>query len=430
MVLPGQYWNRVLAINLRRLVGAIALVTTLGVTPGAQAQNFTVIHYFSGGQDGATPMAGLTMDRAGNLYGTAAHGGSLGGDCASSGCGTVFRLANRNSNWVVTPLYSFSGGNDGANPEANVVIAPDGSLYSTTFLGGGTCNGNGCGTVFNLKPPLTACKAALCPWTESVLYRFTGLDGVGPVGAVVFDEAGNLYGATSAGGFLNGGTVYELQPMGGHWAGRLLYSPYGYPNSGLIRDGSGNLYGTAFIGGNGQGSVYEVTPSGSGWIGTNLYAFTNGADGGYPWAGLIFDASGNLYGSTTAGGTGNGGTVFQLTPSNNEWTLNTLYSFTGPGNGRFVVGPVGSLIMDDAGSLYGTTFADGANGFGSIFKLTPESGGWKYTALYDFTGGSDGGYPYSDLVFDAHGNLYGTASIGGKGQCPDGCGVIFEITPQ
>ena len=260
-------------------------------------------------------------------------------------------------------------------------------------------------------------QSALCPWTESVIHRFTGLNGIGPVGAVVFDQTGNLYGATSSGGLRNGGTVFELSPSGGGWTTRLFT-----PRMDIRRAESSSIapatsLGTAFIGGNGQGSVYQLTPSGGGgWISSDLYDFTNGNDGGFPWAGLILDQAGNLYGSTSTGGAGAGGTVFQLVPSNGNWTLNTLHSFTGPGNGRFVVGPVGSLVMDNAGALYGTALSDGANVYGSVFKLAPSNGAWIFTSLHDFTGGSDGGYPYSNLVFDAHGNIYGTASVGGTGQ--------------
>ena len=432
MECPGQPRSWGLAIGLPNALVALALPILLAVATGlvqpAQAQTFSVIHNFSGGQDGAAPMAGLTVDQGGNLYGSAARGGNVGA-CGGIGCGIVFRLAKGNSGWVLTPLYSFAGGKDGTSPQANVVFAADGSLTSTTYWGGGTCDQNpdGCGTIFKLQPPASACKTSLCPWTETVLHQFNGSDGAGPVGTVIFDPTGNLYGAATAGGFRNGGTVFELAPSG---SARVIYSPYGYPGGGVIRDSTGNIYGTAFSGGNGQGSVYELTPAGAGWIGINLYDFANGSDAGYPWAGLIFDQAGNLYGSTTAGGSGNGGTVFRMTASNGNWIFDTLYSFTGPGDSRFVVGPLGSLVMDSAGSLYGTTFADGAHGLGAVFKLTPSNDSWTFTSLHDFTGGSDGAYPYSNLVFDASGNLYGTASQGGtSANCSGGCGVVFEIKP-
>jgi uncharacterized repeat protein (TIGR03803 family) len=402
---------------------AIAITCAL-TTMAAQAQTFSVIHNFSGGQDGATPMAGLTMDRAGNLYGTANYGGNAGGNCGLDGCGAVFRLSNRNSSWLLTPLYDFAGGNDGANPQAaSVVVGSDGSIFSTTFLGGTGCNGSGCGTVFNLQPPASACKTALCPWTETVLHRFTGPDGSGPVGTMVFDPSGNLYGVTLLGGLDGGGTVYQL--TANNWTENILFHPYGYPGSGITPDHAGNFYGSTFAGGNNFGSIYELTPNGSGWTGNNIYVFADGSDGAYPKAGVIFDPAGNLYGATSNGGSGKGGTVFQLTPSNGSWIYSTLYSFSGPNNGHAVVGPAGNLVMDAASNLYGTTVVDGVNGYGAVFKLTPANGGWTYTSLHDFTNGSDGSYPYSNLVFDTAGNLYGTASAGGA----NGLGVVFKIAP-
>jgi uncharacterized repeat protein (TIGR03803 family) len=165
---------------------------------------------------------------------------------------------------------------------------------------------------------------------------------------------------------------------------------------------------------------------GFGWTGSTLYSFQNGSDGGHVGAGLIFDPSGNLYGATINGGTGGGGTVFELTPSNGGWTLKTLYSFTGD----FNCGPEGTLVMDGTGNLYGTTFCDGANKAGNVFELIPSGGNWTYSSLHDFTGGVDGGHPYSNVVFDSAGNLYGTTSAGGTGSaCNGGCGVVWEITP-
>ena len=161
-----------------------------------------------------------------------------------------------------------------------------------------------------------------------------------------------------------------------------------------------------------------MTPSGSGWIENTLYTFHNLSDGAFPQSGLIFDQSGNLYGTTSAWATCTGGTVFKLVPSIGDWTLTTLHSFTG------CVGPEASLVMDAAGDLYGTTFSDGAYG-GNVFKLTFYNGGWTYTSLHDFTGGSDGGVPLSNVIFDANGNLYGTASRGGA----YGYGVVWQITP-
>lgn len=195
--------------RLRDFLIFIALASAF-LAPGvqrAQAQTYSVIHNFTGAGDGGMPMAGLTLDAAGNLLGTANFGGNTGGNCGTGGCGLVYKLANKNSSWVLTPLYSFQGGNDGANPRvANVIIAGDGTLYSTTFYGGSACSlgSNGCGTVFKLQPPALACGSVNCPWNETILHNFDGTDGAGPVGALYLDQQGNVDGVTTTGGFRNG----------------------------------------------------------------------------------------------------------------------------------------------------------------------------------------------------------------------------------
>ena len=370
------------------------------------------------------------MDQRGDLYGTTFSGGV--------GFGTVFRMTKRGSNWILTPLYSFLGGDDGAHPFAGVTIGPDGSLYGTTYYGGGgKCVI--CGIVFSLKPPPVRPPTPLSPWTETVLYRFTGDDGQYPEGGdLVFDEAGALYGTTSQGGTYGLGTVFELIPSNGNWMESVLYS-FGpsdqdgiVPRSGVVFDKAGNLYGTTWdaFRGTGQrapqegtgGIVFQLTPSGAGWAETIIHRFTRGNDGGAVWAGVIFDQSGNIYGATTWQGSGGGGVVFEMTASGNNWTFTSLYGLAGTG---VECGVYGSLVLYQ-GSLYGTTLCDGAYGLGSIFKLVPSSGGWTHVSLHDFTGGSDGAYSYSNLVFDADGNFYGTASAGGA----NGMGVVFKVTPN
>lgn len=405
----------------------VVLFVAAFLAQGVQAQTYTVLHNFTGGGDGAMPMGGLTLDTAGNLYGTANTGGLVGGNCGAEGCGVVYRLSNVNSSWILTSLYSFQGGNDGMNPRhANVTIGSDGSLYSTTFLGGGSCttNNQGCGTVLELQPPASACHSVSCPWTETVLHSFDGDDGAGPVGTLVFDQQGNLDGATTAGSLRNGGTIYQLNPAGGYMED-IIFHPYGYPGNSVTMDHAGDLYGSTFIAMDGPGSIYELTPSGSNWISTSIYSFTGGSDGGFPLAGVVFDQSGNLYGATTAGGAGQGGTVFELSPVSSGWTYSLLYSFSKANSGLLVAGPIGDLVVDTAGNLYGTTFSDGAFGFGAVFKLTNSGGGWSYSSLHDFTNGADGGFPYSNLIFDASGRIYGTASSGGA----FGKGAVFQITP-
>ena len=398
---------------------AIAIVFALtALAEEAQAQTFKVIHTFTGGGDGANPYAGLTMDQAGNLYGTASVGGG--------GNGAVFRLSKKGSGWVFTPLYSFQGPPDGATPQARVVFGPDGILYGTTSFGG-ACGG--CGRVFSLKPYPTACTTALCGWQETVLYNFQGgSDGMNPaLGDLIFDQAGNLYGTTSRGGHYGYGTVFELVPSQGGWTEKVLYSFTGggdgsQPFAGLVLDKAGNLYGTTAYGGTyGWGTVYELTPSGSGWTVNVLHTFQGGNDGRYAFGGLIFDQSGNLYGDNWYAGQYVGGTVFKLAPSNGSWTYSVVYSLSGSG----YRGPAASLVMGGAGNLYGTTLNDGPYGSGNVFRLAPSGGGWTYTSLYDFTGGNDGGEPICNVTFDANGNLYGTTYYGGA----YGYGVVWEITP-
>ena len=416
--------NSLLRTNFPLMLHCALTVAALSTS---QAQTFSVIHNFSGGQDGATPYAGLTMDKAGNFYGTTFSGGG-------SKLGTVYRLKRSGFSWVADGLYSFRGGaNDGSQPLARVIFGPDGSLYGTASEGGfQSCGGLGCGIAFQLRPPATFCRSVTCPWTETILHFFGAyLDGFFPTGELIFDGAGNLYGTTALGG--GSGTVYELTPSGNAWTENILYDFSGEggdgPYGGLIFDNAGNLYGTTQDGGlNYAGTVFRLTNSGSGWAESLSYNFQL-ADGGYPTAGLVFDQSGNLYGATTYGGSDGAGVVFELSPSGSGWTYSVLYSFTGqdgcPDNEYVGAGPWAALTMNAAGNLYGTTRCDGANRMGNIFKLTPSSAGWTYTALHDFTGGDDGAYPLSNVTLDAKGNLYGTASGGGS----QGHGVVWEITP-
>jgi uncharacterized repeat protein (TIGR03803 family) len=398
-----------------RLAATAVFLLVVVAAQLAPAQTLIVLHNFTGAIDGEHPYDGVTLDRGGNLYGTAYEGGT--------GAGTVFKLSHQGSGWTFNTLSTFAGG--GANPYAGVVFGANGTLYGTTSKG--SVNG-GNGTVFNLSPPPTICNSSFCPWTETLLYSFTGSpDGYGPgLGDVTFDPASNIYDTTYAGGS-GYGIVYELTPSGGGWTENILhsfgYSDGAYPYSRVIRDSAGNLYGTTWGGGaNGAGTVFELTPSGSGWTHTVLYSFQPASDGGNPYSGLMFDSSGNLYGATSSGGSGGGGTVFKLTPAGNgTWTYSVIYSFTGAND----CGPQNNLAMDQAGNLYGTTYCDGANKLGNVFKLTPTGGGWTYTSLHDFTGGSDGEIPFCSVAFDASGNLYGTAVTGGS----RGAGTVWEITP-
>ena len=393
------------------LAAPLAFVLAAAVT--ASAQSYTVLHTFSGGGDGAVPSSGLTPGPAGSFYGT-----TFG---AQGGSGNVFKLKPAGGGWILNTLYRFRGGSDGAGPLGRVSIATDGTLYGTTNAGGSgynVCN-NGCGTIFHLTPGVSVPLTALSSWNETVLYRFNGDgDGGGPRGDLLFDRAGNLYGT----GYYPG-AVYEL--MNHTWAQAVLYSPGNYnASSGVIADAAGNLYGVLVSGGaNGLGAVYELSPSPSGWTPQILYSFTGQLDGSMPEGGLIMDASGNLYGTTAYASGGYNGTVFELSPVSGGWSFQTLCDLPAPGTG-VPGGPLEALAMDAGGNLYGTTYYGGSFGVGTVFELVAANGSWSYVLLHDFTSGSDGSFPVSNLVFDGRGNLYGTASLGGNGY-----GVVFEIAP-
>lgn len=412
-------------IHARTIIAAltIALALTIAIQP-ASAQTYNVIYNFIGPNDGATPYAGVTLDGAGNLYGTTSAAGHA---CNGTGGGTVFELARRRGVWLFTPLYYFSGnGSSGCAPTARVVFGPDSALYGTTSTGGP----QGGGTVFKLLPPIHVCASPVCLWSQAVLYGFGNQyhDASDPsYGDLVFDHQGNIYGTTilGGGGLCNDetcGTVYKLTPAQGTWTESIICEfqncGAGYwPYAGVVFDTAGNLYGTTAWGG---GGIYELSPNGSGWNSTALYSFL-GFSEGWPEGGVILDSAGNLYG-TTAGGSGAAGSVFELT--HGGATLTVLHSF-GTFAGNTPPGPSASLVMDAAGNLYGTTYLVGAHGNGSVFKLSPSNGSWTFTTLHDFTGGVDGGQPWGQLTLDANGNLYGTTTVGGT----HNVGVVFEITP-
>jgi uncharacterized repeat protein (TIGR03803 family) len=329
-------------------------------------------------------------------------------------------------------LHSFGNGTDGVRPSAGLIFDAAGNLYGTTSEGGAY----GAGMVFELTPQAGG------GWTEKVLHSFkffSVTDGVQPDAGLIFDAAGNLYGTTTSGGAYNNGTVFELtrspHAVGGGWTLTLLHS-FGNstdgsaPSAGLIFDAAGNLYGTTSEGGTyGAGTVFELTPAGGGWTEQVLHSFNNdGADGVSPSAGLIRDAAGNLYGTTYAGGTDAIGTVFELIPMpSGSWTEKVLHSFTYSGtDGAYPTG----LIIDAAGNLYGTTAGGGTYTSGTVFELTRSphavGGGWTLKVLHSFGNVTDGINPDSGLIFDGAGNLYGT-TIGGPAY---NNGTVFELTPE
>lgn len=331
-------------------------------------------------------------------------------------------------------LHRFRG-TDGANPYAGLIFDADGNLYGTTVYGGSSDCSGGCGTVFELT------QKAGGDWIVKVLHRFNGRDGASPQASLVFDAKGNLYGTTLSGGAYHVGTVFELTPTeSGGWKEKILHSFNGkdgfFPYSNLIFDTSGNLYGTTYYGGrNGYGTVFELTPdAGGGWKEKILHSFYgNGKDGFFPYASLIFDNSGNLYGTTSQGGSHGGGTAFELIPEpDGGWREKILHSFDFNYEDGFY--PTAGLIFDLAGNLYGTTRSGGRSicetGCGTVFELTlTASGSWKERILHTFDrhGGPDGYYPAGNLIFDAAGNLYGTTYSGGAYHIG---GTVFELTPE
>jgi uncharacterized repeat protein (TIGR03803 family) len=413
-------------------LAALALLITLSLASPVSAQTFTVLHNFTNGTDGGVPTAGLSMDRAGNLYGTASEGGNAGTNChvefLQHGCGTAFKLAHSATGWTFGTLYQFNGLNDGAPPSSRVIFGPDGALYGTATYGGLlSCDPGwfGCGVVYRLNPQPTFCRSVSCPWVETPIYTFQQTtDGNNPEGDLIFDAQGNIYGTTNQGGHIDYGVVFELMPSSGSWTESVLYAFPGLtldrPESGVIFDRTGNLYGTANCNNCISGGVFELSPSGSGWNEKDLYTFDFPYDGDAVPGGLVIDQSGDLYGGTIWGGQTNFGIVYELNLlPNGSWNANTIYTFSLASGG-----PYANLTMDAVGNLYGTAYGDGAHTLGSVFKLTPSPNGWLYTDLHDFSG-SDGSHPISSVLLDANGTLYGTTSAGGT----EGYGVVWELTP-
>jgi uncharacterized repeat protein (TIGR03803 family) len=427
--------RRRLILLIAVAVAASAFVTT---PPAFAASSEKVLYSFQdNGTDGYEPVAGLIFDKAGNLYGTTSVGGAHGG-------GAVFQLTpGAGGTWSEAVLYSFcaaAGCADGKEPLASLILDLGGNLYGTTSLGGAY----GAGAVFQLAPEAGG------TWTEAVLHSFgSGKDGSGPLASLIFDADGNLYGTTFEGGAHSQGTVFELtSAKGGAWTENMLHNfaengKDGYnPHASLIFDGAGNLYGTTGLGGSGAcppgnsigcGTAFELTPkAGGSWTEKVLHHFNNnGKDGHHPYASLILDTDGNLYGTTTLGGAQGQGTVFELTPKEGgSWAEKVLHTFRlsrTDGNS-----PEAGVILDASGNLYGTTFYGGSKSAGTVFELTSRAGGsWAENILHNFSYNGEGGnLPAASLIFDASGNLYGTTTGGGSKGCNGrGCGTVFEITP-
>jgi uncharacterized repeat protein (TIGR03803 family) len=400
---------------LPMLLTTLTLSATLIATARAQPK-FKILGTVPGGL-----FSGLTFDAKGNLYGVTGGGGD-------GNHGTIFELTPGGRGWSLKTLHSFDGKN-GGSPNGGLIFDAAGNFYGTALGGRGLEDG---GVAYEMIRGAGG-------WDFTVLYYFCIQyhcpDGGTPQSGMILDGSGNLYGTTAGGGEYGDGIVFELTSNSGGWGETILHSfnyadgasPYATP----IFDKAGDLYGTTFSGGtNGGGSLFRLKrASGGEWNERALYSFCRGGfpckDGVGPYAGMVLDRSGNLYGTTTQGG-GNTcgettcGTVYKLTSTRNgHWKHTVLYAFPNAQNGNF---PTGGVIIDKAGNLYGATVAGGiggcSGGCGVTYKLAPEADGkWKYTVLHKFDG-SGGAQPLGGLIFDDKGNLYGTAY-----------NVVFEITP-
>jgi len=415
----SRFSSRLINSGFVLLVAALGALVIAGQV--AQAQTESVLYGFcsqANCADGFHPNDALIMDAEGNLYGTTLQGGAY--DLCIGGCGTAFKLS---PSGIETVLHSFGdNATDGQSPISELIMDTDGNLYGTTYAGGAY----GVGTVFELSPA----------GTETILHSFrkkNGKDGYTPYAGLIMDAEGNLYGTTYAGGAHGQGTVFELSSSG---IETILHSFAGHetdgahPLAGLTMDAKGNLYGTTVGGGDykgchgGCGTVFEVSAGGTETI---LHSFAKkGNDGRGPSAGLIMDASGNLYGTTDLGGAHFYGTVFELTPDGTE---TVLYSFCSQGGLNCTDGanPVGTLVMDTEGNLYGAT----ALYEGTVFEFAPNS---TETVLHSFLGAPDGEVPFAGLIMDAEGNLYGTTAFGGTSDSTctlgyQGCGTVFRVIP-
>jgi uncharacterized repeat protein (TIGR03803 family) len=460
------------------------------LTPSSGSWIGTVLYAFTGGPDGADPNGGVIFDQAGNLYGATGYGGS--GTACYGGCGVIFKLTPTSSGpWTETLLYNFQGGSDADSPSGNLIFDQAGNLYGSTPYG--PIGSSILGTAFKLTPgsnaqwtlnllwSFTAGADGAIPqagvalgsqgqiyvaaqkdgrfghgtviqltpsasglWNETTVTDFPYTDGGWPQTNLITDAAGNFYGTTTIGGAYGNGTAFKLtKSSSGTWQETTLYNfknglatQVGAAPSALIFDSAGNLYGeTAYDGPDNRGTIFELSPNPSGWTAKTLHSF-KGADGIRPFGGLVFDQAGNLYGTTQGGGGNTGcgfgcGTVFELTPaSGGQWTQTVLYRFTPGSDG---LAPVAGLVFDAAGNLYGTTPYGGQTNNGTVFKLSPGSGGWTETVLYRFTDAhGDGRTPMARLIFDPAGSLYGTTIAGGaRGlTCRNLCGTVFELSPN
>lgn len=427
---------------MKTLLGCAALVLLTSSLMVGQQYNFTVLHHFgSQAGDGVQPAGPLVKDKAGNLYGVTDGGGAHAG-------GTVFELSRTNGKWAETVLYNFCSAAscvDGQNPNGGLILDSAGNLYGTTINGGS--GSQPYGTVFEVSPP-----AAGGEWTEKVLYSFCSVgictDGAMPMSGVTMDAEGNLFGTTTQGGSsVNGivigtsGLVYELTPGSAGWTQTILYDfcpaqgaycSDGTGPVGVVTFGpGGDLYGTTSLGGSqnsqGGGTVFRLKRETAGWRESVIFAFSNSGLLGYqPWGNISFDGEGNLYSVTVAGGAANNlgsGSVFELDAKGalSEFLFNQT-------DGRYPIG--GVTLNPRTHTLFGTTTAGGGEDSafyndGVVFSISPT---WQETVLHIFCIEScniDGQYPDGPVILTSAGDLVGVTKFGGQ----YGNGVLFEMSP-
>lgn len=411
---------------------AVAVFFATFATSQVVGQTFETIYSFTGGSDEGFPAGALISDGHGNLFGET--------EGTQNSFGSVFELSPASGGgWTLKTLYAFQGGSDGLFPVGGLAFDKHGNLFGTTAFGGtgtvASCTKQ-CGTVFELSPDGSG------GWQKKEVYQFQGgLDGASPISGVVIDAAGNLFGTTSFGGAncspfgqQGCGTVFELSPTSSGWSETILHDfSHGNcstclttPQGGLLFDAQGNLYGTVSFGGpKSGGAVFKMIQSNGSWTYRVIHNFSGGNDGLSPYGTLTFDSQGRLYGTTLAGGLFNDGTVFLLTLQPSGYWLNrVIHNFNGT-NGW---GPFSGVVLDAAGNVYGTTGNGGGgtnciDGCGIAYKLTAVSStSWKMSVLHRFSGLDDGKFPNA-LFRDGVGNLFGTTNEGGA----DGLGSIFEI---
>lgn len=386
-----------------------AMIAILAV--GASAQTEQILYSF-GPVDGGSPYPDLAADGKGNLYGTTGSGGDFSS-------GTVYELSpGTNGTWSYQVIYTFTGfrnTSDGAEPIGRVTFDSNGNLYGTTAEGGT----NQQGTVYELTP------ASNGTWTEKILHSFAGPDGNGLFlsQGVIVDPSGNLYGTAGSGGAYGQGVVFQLVPdTNGTWTENILHSftggnDGGLPFARLIRDSAGRLFGTAFAGPHDYGVLFElIQGTNSSWSERVIYAFTGGAGGSAPQGKLAFGPTGKLYAAI-------GFALVEFAPINGVWTFKNIHEFTGGTDGA---GAVSGLVFDKAGNLYGTTSTGGLHK-GTVYELSPNTdGSWSEKILHKFAGGNDGiGPEFGTLVLGAAGNLYGATGAGGASLA----GVVYRIKP-